>query len=67
VGDRWNKRVYKQSYVTVDITCDYVLVIRVCTVADHLNKNGSDSEPVPVTKARVMYKSCMDTGELGQG
>jgi hypothetical protein len=40
--------------------------MRVCTVADHLNKNGSDSEPIPVTQARVLYKSCMDTGEWAQ-
>ena len=55
--------LHTQSYASVDITCNYVLVMIVCTVADHLNKNGSDSEPLPVTQARVMYKSCMDTGE----
>jgi hypothetical protein len=57
---------YRQSYATVDVTCNYVLVMRVCTVSDHLNKNVSDSEPFPVTQARVLYKSCMDTGERAQ-
>jgi len=55
--------LYTQNYATVDITCNYALVMRVFTVADHLNKNDSDSEPLPVTQARVIYKSCMDTGE----
>ena len=54
---------YTQSNATVNITCNYVLEMRACTVADHLNKNGSDSEPLPVTQARIIYKSCVDTGE----
>jgi hypothetical protein len=44
--------------------CNYALVTHVCVLTDHLNKNVSDSEPLPVTQARIMYKSCMDTGEL---
>ncbi|KAJ4446787.1 hypothetical protein ANN_13485 [Periplaneta americana] len=33
-------------------------------IRDHLQENASDSEPQPVTQARIMFKSCMDTDEL---
>ena len=55
---------YTHSYASVDVKCNYELVMRVCTVSDHLNRNASDNEPFPVTQARLIYKSCMDTGEL---